>query len=540
MGPITPPLSNEVKMPSGWQPKLSRHRWGWRQSALLQQSGKRAYLHRRTPAWVWSRCKYLSERYVLSAWHCVREAMLANAALWFRIRVDGPRGRQYAYIPMRVSNYDAAFDVAVLAVDEQRVPECDLTASEIERILTESTIQLGVEARVNEKAQTLGFPANSTSADCDTNSAEVVETALPLGDVVGLKLFGPAFAAVNPVDPHGMSGGPVLRTSNAGDRRRHVAIGVIRAVPRGSISRGAAGGGIIATRVEDVAETLPEVAMALSSNPDISPRLQDLASSHGHNVLEIANTCRQALRDSVVMVEDTGRGKLLGWAHFFDEPPAHRRPTAVSTAYGLKLALALDEPDGRLNRSELAETLWKLQLPDNGWAARTGSGIGRPEVTALVLGALASAGCGATRLAIATTLFEEALASDADPVVRERTHALCAAIRGLVRVRPQSQHLPELREALLAGAIRDFSHGNLLCWSSRLRTEGPHPPVPSVPHTAIAIVSLCRANHVLGADAPSRAALEEAVQWLSLRRSLDNQTEQIRRFVSDGQPWELV
>ena len=33
-----------------------------------------------------------------------------------------------------------------------------------------------------------------------------------LGDVAGMKLTGAAFGAVDPVDPHGLSGGPVLKS----------------------------------------------------------------------------------------------------------------------------------------------------------------------------------------------------------------------------------------------------------------------------------------------------------------------------------------
>ena len=44
----------------------------------------------------------------------------------------------------------------------------------------------------------------------------------------------------------------------------------------------------------------------------------------------------------------------------------------------------------------------------------------------------------------------------------------------------------------------------------------------------------------LGHDTSTRSAQAQAVQWLVARNSLGNHTEQIRRFVSDTHPWELV
>jgi hypothetical protein len=191
--------------------------------------------------------------------------------------------------------------------------------------------------------------------------------------VAGLKLYGDAFAAVSPVDPHGLSGAPVLRLPGTShESGPPVAIGVIRAVPRGSLHRVAAGGCLIATRIEDVADTLPEVAAALSANA-VTATGYALAAPAG-SVYALSRACWQALRENLVTVADPAGGTLTGWAHFFDEPAAHARPTAISTAYGLKLALVLDPPDGTLNRSELVATLWRLQLPDGGWAPGPGAG----------------------------------------------------------------------------------------------------------------------------------------------------------------------
>jgi hypothetical protein len=371
----------------------------------------------------------ISRHHAVAAWHCVREPENDEAQLWLRLRQNElQQPRHYVYLPLRVSNYDAEFDVAALALDESRLPQAGLSTTAAEELLAQHAIPLGVGCTAGERVQIIGFPLSSSAADSDTNSAEVVDTELPLGNVVGLKLYSPAFAAVSPVDPHGLSGAPVLRLPSGPGEPPSAAIGVIRAIPRGSLPGAAIGGGIIATRFEDVAESLPEVAVALAANrAALIGRTHDFALRR--NVRVVSRACWQALRESVIVIDDPVRGKLTGWAHFFDEVAAHARPTAISTAYGLKLALTLDDPDGTIRRSDLAETLWRLQLPDGGWTARTGSGVGRPETSALVLGALATAGSDSQRVGEATKTLEQSLAPAFDPMVRQRTYVLCAAIR---------------------------------------------------------------------------------------------------------------
>src|SRR6266536_3796371 len=63
----------------------------------------------------------ISGSHLLTAWHCVRDAVDDRASLWFRLRREHAIGRRYVYIPVRVANYDYVFDVAALAVDPQRL-----------------------------------------------------------------------------------------------------------------------------------------------------------------------------------------------------------------------------------------------------------------------------------------------------------------------------------------------------------------------------------------------------------------------------------
>jgi Trypsin len=479
----------------------------------------------------------ISTRHVLTAYHCVRDTP-DRSLLWLRLRSDGAHSRTYIYVPLRLSNYDETFDVAALAIDEPRLGEVGLSPARATALLGQNAVPLEISVRDQDHVQVVGFPESATGADSDTISATVETARLPLGDATGLKLFGQALAAISPVEPHGLSGAPVLLESQVGDFRTQVAVGVVRAVPRSSIPGIASGGCIIATRMADVIDRLPEAAVAWQATQKKAP--PSLRTTKGRkNVLIVSDTCRRRLRESIVEVDDSQLGPLVGWPHFFNEPQAHRRPTAIGTAYGLKLALVLGAQDFGPSRSQLAETLWKLRRADGGWAARTGTEVSRPEVSALVLGALSLSGFDAALLAGAQTEFERSLAAGLDSVAIERTNIVSAVMRGLIRSSPSSSQLAPLRSLLLAGAIQDPRHGGLLCWSDRLQTENEVLP-PSVAHTAQAVVALIRARHVLGEDAQSKTAVDQSVRWLRADGGLDNQTEQIRRFVAENKPWETL
>lgn len=239
----------------------------------------------------------------------------------------------------------------------------------------------------------------------------------------------------------------------------------------------------------------------------------------------IFDLCYRALVDSVVRFDDRKAGELTGWPHFFHEAQSRERPTAYGTAYGLKLAALLGNQDGRLDRGALVDTLWKLRRPDGGWASRTQGQIGRPEVTAFVLGSLASAGCDPRRFTQAADVLDSMLEPGKDTEVRRRTYLAATVLRELVRVRPGSARLEEFKAVLLTGAVQDPQHENLLCWSSRLDTSRS----PSTVHTALAVVALARARKIGGDDKRLHLALEQATQWLVHNRVLENKTEQIRR-----------
>lgn len=235
----------------------------------------------------------------------------------------------------------------------------------------------------------------------------------------------------------------------------------------------------------------------------------------------------------VAVVDDPDRGRLTGWSHSLGESTPSR-PTSVGTAYGLQIMLDLGMTDGRLRPGDLVDTLWRLRLPGGGWSARSQGAEARPEVTALVLGALARAGVSAQRLAREVDHCTAAFTRERDHAGRESTHVVTTVLRGLLRAAPHGAALPALREALVDGAVSDPGRDHLRCWGYRL--DPPYGP-PSPLHTAQAVVALERAARVLGESEAVRAAREDGVRWLlscpdaphHACLDLENLREEVRR-----------
>ncbi|MCQ4210989.1 hypothetical protein, partial [Streptomyces longispororuber] len=270
------------------------------------------------------------------------------------------------------------------------------------------------------------------------------------------------------------------------------------------------------------------------------------STGHGRLTALTAATYRTLTEELISADGPAGGVRLVGWTHSLGEP-GRVRPTPTGTAYGLHLTLDLARSDGRLSTGELVRTLWALRLPEGGWSARSQGTHPRPEVTALVLGALARAGADPDRIAAEADRCAAAFTPEHDRTGYELTHVVTTVLRGMLRAVPgERDRLRTLRDALVAGAVPDPARAELPRWGYRLAApQGP----PSALHTAQAVVALDRTARVLGEESDAaRAAREGGVRWLlacpdpahDSCLDLENLREEVRRPRTDEPDREEV
>ena len=213
-----------------------------------------------------------------------------------------------------------------------------------------------------------------------------------------------------------------------------------------------------------------------------------------------------------------------GWSQYIADPVP---PSAIGTSYGLRIAMALDIRSSEMSYSLIVKSLLDLQRNGGGWAASTQRGIGRPEVTAWVLGAAFRAGLDHEVTATLVKVLEN-MTKMGDPVALNRTTIISTIVSTLADVAPKSEQLSSLSELLVKGA---GSAGEGLSWGEVV--DGG--PKNSVPHSARAVVALKKAARVLPTAAGLNVAANEGIRWLvQPERSLLATDEQIRRPVGDG------
>jgi tetratricopeptide (TPR) repeat protein len=263
----------------------------------------------------------ISAEHVLTAWHCVRGAASGGEGLWFRLRDTGARAaHRYRYLPLRVLGHDEASDIAVLCLDSSRLRSVGLPRKAAGELLAHSVIPLGTDVDVYDRVRVMGFPVNTSSADSDTLPVTVIDVALSIGKATVMKLIGESFSAVDPVNPRGLSGGPVLRQAAVGGE---MAVGVIRQVPKGLYENTALGGAVIATRIADAAQALPQVAAALRASQSTTWADRGDTLSRAGQLKEAEAAYRDALAaDSGCARAHAGLGGVLATWWRFDEAEA--------------------------------------------------------------------------------------------------------------------------------------------------------------------------------------------------------------------------
>jgi tetratricopeptide (TPR) repeat protein len=263
----------------------------------------------------------VSDAYVLTAWHCV--AASRDERVWLRLRQHASASPRYVYVPLRLATYSPSIDVAVLTIDQPSLPAASLTMAAAAETLRAASIPLSAQVRLRDQVRVMGFPLSAASADSDTNAAIVVDLELSVGSTTAVKLYGDAFAAIDPVNPRGLSGGPVLRQDPGlgGSSGTEAAVAVVRGVPRGMNPSASSGGALIATHIADVAAALPEIAALLTVS---EPALGLAPVQGGHRIVP-----RQLPPN---IAHFTGRDNDVAYLDELLDGPGEERRTAVISA----------------------------------------------------------------------------------------------------------------------------------------------------------------------------------------------------------------
>ncbi|MEW9549519.1 hypothetical protein [Nonomuraea sp. NPDC050783] len=261
---------------------------------------------------------------------------------------------------------------------------------------------------------------------------------------------------------------------------------------------------------------LPSVAGLLAESPVIGPAAgSGTRAEPGPTVLALAEGAKQQVLDAVTGHLD--HPALRGWGQFLGDGAP---PSATGTSYGLRLVLALDLRDPRLDRAMLVRTLLALQCEAGGWASTSQRGVARPEVTAWALGAACRAGLERDERVRLTALLEDVTKKDVSGL--NKTTVVTTVLSTLTEVPPSAALVAELADLLITRlGRRDERVG----WGETLSER----QVPSLAHTARAVVALRRAAGVL----PHHARLDEVIRagvgWLVTADDLSNGRERLRR-----------
>lgn len=222
-------------------------------------------------------------------------------------------------------------------------------------------------------------------------------------------------------------------------------------------------------------------------------------------VADVFSGVADALVDAMVA---EGDGRPLGWAHNMAQ---RGRPTPMSTAYAIRTLQLLD--DARTDLHALADELDR-QRSDEGWSNRTVLS-GRPEVTAVVLAALARLG---RNVESELHLLDQMIGDFS----RSRPFVLAVVLDSVLAIRSGASLVDTLVRALLAAR---HPSGELLLWPAN--ADAPRGLVePSLAHTARAATVLRLAGPQTSVEGVDEA-VEMATSWIVARTKDDDGVTEI-------------
>jgi len=246
---------------------------------------------------------------------------------------------------------------------------------------------------------------------------------------------------------------------------------------------------------------------ALIALADAARRGSTLASPRAFR--SVGDILADVARELAARMHKNPQGRPLGWGHNL----AGSRPTPLSTAFVIRTLQQID--DAQVDLHALGRALVERRS-DGGWTNRFAL-HGRPEVTGVVLSALARLG-----LLTDLDLELEKLERTVDDLSLSRPYVLSVILEAALAIRPGARLVDNLVDALLEARM---PVGDVMLWPANAAASAELLE-PSLAHTARAttVLRLVRA-------ARSRADVDEAIdmatRWIVARNKDDDGTTEL-------------
>jgi transcriptional regulator with XRE-family HTH domain len=226
-------------------------------------------------------------------------------------------------------------------------------------------------------------------------------------------------------------------------------------------------------------------------------------------------------------VEEPG----YGWRHDLEDTTD--LPSAWASAHGLRAVELAGRLDRRVNLPKVRETIRRLELPSGGWTAQSISHtarLARPEITAVVAGALQDAGEDESYIVERVRLTADLLDYRAPGAELARPFVLATSLIELSRLDLEDAVGRRLVEALVdLSTVDDGARG----WPVFVRESlfGPRPS--STVHTAMAVCAITAWARRLD-DASLVEVARSGSLWLERHADLDLADEIVWIARDDG------
>ena len=232
--------------------------------------------------------------------------------------------------------------------------------------------------------------------------------------------------------------------------------------------------------------------------------------------------------------EDTAVDGLPGYGWRRDLDDQHQGLSAYSTAHALKALTVTGAGDWRIDIRRIRDELHRLELPGGGWSALPRSRLARPEVTAVVLSALADVGEKREYLLERLGLLVETLAWRAEGADWARPYVLATSLLEMSRMPVADSNARTFIGDLVASSMVTATGRT---WPVVVKVSPLTPSGSSTFHTAASVQALAAWARRLDDD-ELRDVVAEGRAWLesSADLSLDDEEISVERAEGGVEP----